>query len=265
MMRMRERVAEKHPHHLQMPPLQTTTFMSSIQPSSTATASATALHKTALSPSSSPPFVLSFLSISLFSVAMIFIFWRRIHLNRRWRMTVLDLNINRSHLELPIINEDVPKLWNLRNGRNFVLGREKGGIGVGSQSDVRWINLMPLSLSTQTKEVLSVDPQSITDHRIPITDRRIPNLTRLPWWKRNRSSSRHDDGVKTSTSTDNGMKVTMQVAITIALPSAQSPIHIKNRNIDKDHEVVGKDMDEDMDGQNMTDYCIGMYECPWRK
>ena len=54
------------------------------------------------------------------------------------------------------------------------------------------------------------------------------------------------------------MKVStrLQVAITIALPSSQYPIHIKNRNVDRRHE-----MGEDMGRQEMTDYCIGMYEC----
>lgn len=48
----------------------------------------------------------------------------------------------------------------------------------------------------------------------------------------------------------------MRVAITIALPSPESPIYIKNS--DKRQEA-----EEDIDRQNMTDYCIGTYECSW--
>lgn len=47
----------------------------------------------------------------------------------------------------------------------------------------------------------------------------------------------------------------MRVAITIALPSPEHPIHIKN---------TGQEAGEnDTDRQNMTDYCIGTYECSW--
>ena len=47
----------------------------------------------------------------------------------------------------------------------------------------------------------------------------------------------------------------MQVAITIALPSPQQPIH---RDIDNNVEAG-----ENMDRKRMTDYCIGVYECSW--
>jgi hypothetical protein len=86
----------------------------------------------------------------------------------------------------------------------------------------------------------------------------IYNLNPLSWWNRRQSSSspsssssRHDD--------DDGEKepdeeVTMRVAITIALPSPEHPVHIKN---------IGQEAEEDnMDRQNMTDYCIGTYESP---
>ena len=49
--------------------------------------------------------------------------------------------------------------------------------------------------------------------------------------------------------------MTMQVAVTIALPSPRYP---RNRNNDS-----GQEAGENTDRQNMTDYCIGMYECPW--
>ena len=52
--------------------------------------------------------------------------------------------------------------------------------------------------------------------------------------------------------------MTIRVAITIALPSPEYPIHIKNNNGQEAGENSNKD------GQKMTDYCIGTYECPWR-
>ena len=84
----------------------------------------------------------------------------------------------------------------------------------------------------------------------------ISNLNPLSWWNRRQSSSslssRHDvDGEKES---DAG-EVTMRVAITIALPSPEYPVHIKNTGQETEENNMGR--------QNMTDYCIGTYECPW--
>jgi hypothetical protein len=75
------------------------------------------------------------------------------------------------------------------------------------------------------------------------------------WWNRRRqlsSSSRHEDDEESDD------EVTMRVAITIALPSPEYPIHIENTK-DKRQEAAG----ENLGKQNMTDYCIGTYECPW--
>ena len=78
----------------------------------------------------------------------------------------------------------------------------------------------------------------------------------LTWWNRRQLSSSsslgHDnnDGEKESNE-----EVTMRVAITIALPSPKYPIYIKN---------TGQEAGENnMDRQDMTDYCIGTYEYPW--
>ena len=87
--------------------------------------------------------------------------------------------------------------------------------------------------------------------------RMIYNLNPLSWWNRGQSSpssssSRHngDDGEKESDE-----EVTMRIAITIALPSPEHSIYIKN---------TGQEAGEDnVDRQDMTDYCIGTYECSW--
>jgi hypothetical protein len=87
----------------------------------------------------------------------------------------------------------------------------------------------------------------------------ISNLTPLSWRNRGQSSSRHDhdddDGDDSKKESED--EVTMRVAVTIALPSPEYPIHIKNNN-----GQVGEN-NNNMDRQNMTDYCIGTYECPW--
>lgn len=87
----------------------------------------------------------------------------------------------------------------------------------------------------------------------------ISYLTPLSWRNRRQSSSRHnhdhDDGDDVKKESED--EVTMRVAITIALPSPEYPIHIKNNN----GQEAGEN--NNMDRQNMTDYCIGTYECPW--
>jgi hypothetical protein len=96
------------------------------------------------SPSSSPPLILAFLAIGLFSAAIAFIFWRRIQGNRGgWRLTTPH-NIDRSlYSNLSLVNINVPKLWDLSNGGNFTRGgqgEEEGAAGLSS--DVIWVNLM---------------------------------------------------------------------------------------------------------------------------
>lgn len=99
----------------------------------------------ALSPSSSPPLILAFLAIGLFSAAVVFVFWRRIQGNRGgWRLTTTPLDNNNDHsfyFNLPIVNIDVPKLWDLSNGGNFARGGQ-GNKERGLSSDVIWDNLM---------------------------------------------------------------------------------------------------------------------------
>ena len=94
--------------------------------------------------------------------------------------------------------------------------------------------------------------------------------TILSWWRnrRRQSPSRHnnnhdEDGDDDDDDDDDGRKepedeVRMRVAITIALPSPEYPVHINNNN--NGQKAVENN---NMDRQNMTDYCIGTYECPW--
>lgn len=84
----------------------------------------------------------------------------------------------------------------------------------------------------------------------------MSNLNPLSWWNRRTSlsSSQHDDDDNGEKESDDEVK--MQVAITIALPSPEYPIYIKKS--DKRQEAG-----ENIDRRNMTDYCIGTYECPW--
>lgn len=115
---------------------------SSSQPTTTSTSSGI----NTFSPSSSPPLILAFLAIGLFSAAMAFVFWRRIQGNRGWRLTAtIPLNnIDRSpYVNLPFSNTDVPKLWDLSNGGNLTRGSSQGEKeGEPGLFDVIWVNLM---------------------------------------------------------------------------------------------------------------------------
>lgn len=70
---------------------------------------------------------------------MIFIFWRRIQANRSWSLTAP--HINESYFELPIMNDDIPKLWDLSNAGSFAHGQDEKG-GAGREVNVTWVNLM---------------------------------------------------------------------------------------------------------------------------
>lgn len=109
------------------------------QPTSMGTSSSSS--GSTFSPSSSPPLILAFLAIGLFSAALVFIFWRRIQGNRNWRLNATPLDIDRSlYFNLSNINVVAPKLWDLSNGGIFLRGQgEKEG---ASPSDVTWVNLM---------------------------------------------------------------------------------------------------------------------------
>ena len=73
---------------------------------------------------------------------------------------------------------------------------------------------------------------------------------------RTRPSSCRDDDDEGKNRLDES--VTMRVAVTIALPSPEYPIHIRSKDTDK-----RQDAKRDTDREHMTDYCIGLYECPW--
>ena len=108
--------------------------------------SATTSSQETFSPSSSPPLILAFLAIGLFSAAMVFVFWRRMQGNRGgWTLTATPINnnIERSlYFNLPIVNIDIPKLWDLSNGGIFARGDQGGKEGAPGLSDVIWANLM---------------------------------------------------------------------------------------------------------------------------
>ena len=255
---------------------------SSVQPTSSITTSAPAPpldDSTAFSPTSSPPLILAFLAIALFAVAMVFIFWRRIQSNRGWTLSLP--NMNRPFVEpTAIIHAEVPKLWDLTSKWSFVWGQEQKGTA-GLEDDVRWVNLMvcvryfqdiviklrvainhslgfhhnkPLSVSTN--DMLESPPAErnigACQHSLNNFLNTIPNLNSLSWRNHTQSSSCRDDGEKKLVDGDE-MKV-LQVTVSIALPSAQFPIYIKNRNIDQCHEGMNKDR------RQMIGYCIGMYE-----
>lgn len=156
----------------------------------------------------------------------------------------MPINID---VELPVIQLEPPKLWDLRNGGKFAWGQG----GAGPENDVNWVNFMPLS----AKPVLH-SPTVGERHQRSMNSfsHAIPTLDSLSWWNHKRAPLRNDSEKK---SVEEDLKVTMQVAVTIVLPSPRYPVHIKNRNTSNSHR--GKDKER----QSMPDYCIGMHECSW--
>jgi len=155
-------------------------------------------------------------------------------------------------IELPVIDLEIPKLWDLSNGGNFVWGQR----GAGPEVDVNWVNLMPLSARRVLLRSHNAGGGRTESHShqqaLHSFLHTIPSLNPL---SRINKRPLRQDSVKKSI---DKVEVTMEVGVIIVLPSPQYPIHIKNRNTDK------SDVGRNTDRQNMTDYCIGMYECSWQ-
>lgn len=50
----------------------------------------------------------------------------------------MPIDIPHPDVELPVIQLEPPKLWDLRNGGSFAWGQG----GTGPEDDVNWVNLM---------------------------------------------------------------------------------------------------------------------------
>ncbi|KAF8155950.1 hypothetical protein B0H34DRAFT_799037 [Crassisporium funariophilum] len=230
----------------------------------------------AFSPAGSPPLILAFLAIGLFSAAMIIVFgWRRIQFGRGGFTLGVPRHGGGGEYAMGRVLPQRPRLWDLWNGGGGVSWQQLAGKGHGhgkmgtlqkpsqhkSELDVRWKNIMPLSA-----KAVSALGQVAEDSKAPAP---VPPLLQFPgWppslrWKTSKSSRPHE-----STSTT---PVTMQVAIAILMPSPRYPIYVRNcttedkydKYLENGAEVGGGGRDSSRN--EITDYSIGLYECSWHQ
>ncbi|KAH9478619.1 hypothetical protein JR316_0009076 [Psilocybe cubensis] len=223
--------------------------------------------QTGFSPAGSPPLILAFLAIGLFSAAMIVVFgWRRVQFGRAWTLGGIPPT---EEIRLPRVLPKKPVLWDLwckgRAGWTEVAGSRKPEHNIKLQ----WENMAPFTVST----VPLHDPaeNSITTYTPPIRDVSLrPRPPFLPFrlrWPNHRSMpppppsppQRHRDSMKSiESSPSTTSRSTLQVGVIIIMPSAQNPTYVRTDSDIKRHE-----RNRHRESEEVVDYSIGIYECPW--
>ncbi|CAA7267284.1 unnamed protein product [Cyclocybe aegerita] len=206
---------------------------------------------------------------------MIVVFgWRRIQLGRSWNLNNVQ-NLSAEALAQKELLARKPKLWDLWTADTEAQGswteKEKG---VAIQS-AGWVMIMPLSA-----KAVSVDDEDAENSiakgtaepppRPPPTSlalglravgavvfepisRRIEHL-----WRRNRPTRPPSE--KTDDPTQQPPRqATLCVEVAILMPSPDYPVYVGSA---RDEEVDEKELGKR--GRNeITDYAIGLYKCPW--
>ncbi|KAF8893219.1 hypothetical protein CPB84DRAFT_1783459 [Gymnopilus junonius] len=233
----------------------------SAEPSSTSPASTETTTSNSGSTSSpfsaagSPPLILAFLAVGLFSAAMIIVFgWRRIQFARALIPGGLPfVEDENSSTRMPLVR---PKLWDLWNGGEVTWTQVAGNKKGGHDARLQWTNIMPLSAnavpSTAVPESIasmrsSSDPPRPSPRR-DLLDRQPPAL-RL--WRRLRQGGHYKQSVSPSTP-----QPRLQVEVAILMPSPRYPVYVSG----KDNEYCEEKRKE---REDITEYSIGVYECTW--
>ncbi|KAF8888566.1 hypothetical protein BD779DRAFT_1672241 [Infundibulicybe gibba] len=177
-------------------------------------------------PGGSPPLILAFLAVGLFSAAMIAVFgWRRIQFGHRWQ-NGRQLALAGSRGELP----EKPELWDLTTATP-----------AKSSDEVRWHNILPLAALTSDTDPPNPDPPTHSRYAEPhIALEYIHKLVR---------SSRRSTGDESALPAKH-RDLQLQVAVAIAMPSRSG---LKN-----DAKVGSNDGDG-------LEYSIGLYHRPWQE
>ncbi|KAF5368916.1 hypothetical protein D9758_002930 [Tetrapyrgos nigripes] len=137
------------------------------------------------SPGSSPPLILAFLAIGLFSAAMVAVFgWRRVHFGRAtspFHLDPLGRQIDQTGRRQPFSLGDRPKLWDFwtgtpRDGVSLINQERDLGFRAdkdewqrqnkmeGKPEDVKWDNLQPLAVAVTSLDKDNERHDSATNH-----------------------------------------------------------------------------------------------------
>ncbi|TFK32338.1 hypothetical protein BDQ12DRAFT_739449 [Crucibulum laeve] len=213
------------------------------------------------SPAESPPLILAFLAIGLFSAVMIVVFgWRRIHFagSGRWGLYAPSSAV----VEITDRFGKRPKLWDL-----WTEPSASKQLASRRFSEVEsWENIMPISATrikedsrNRKAESTLFPPTASTELRR--TDR--PNSHFSP-----RNFPFMHSGRPTLLECRNGVEEeklsrevsTMQVAVAIALPRRA----VSTRPADIHDALHPLSQAVESDDRKGKEYCIGLYHCPWQ-
>ncbi|KIM46762.1 hypothetical protein M413DRAFT_440339 [Hebeloma cylindrosporum] len=245
------------------PALQTLTHSSGAEPSATATPP----HESSFT-AGSPPLVLGFLAIAIFTAAMVVVFgWRRIQM-RGWTIGGISAAEVLSGNVIPVVMKK-PKLWDLRNGgqpEHWQWGEvaipDPRGPGY-AYTDGQWASIMPLSAkAVSVSEIRDKPPPSLPAFgsyhlRHSQAPQGEPNLFNrfLPRAWRWRSSKPNKNTPPGSAEPS----TRLQVGVAIIMPSPEFPLYVKKRtNNDTYKQEIRK-------RNVITDFSIGIYECTWNE
>ena len=209
------------------------------------------------SPTASPPLILAFLSVALFSAGMIAVFgWRRVHFVNsagHWGFYLGSVVPPDGFGSIPAVVDfgEEPKLWNLHT--NDLKD------GMTQETDARWESIMVcrpmcgfyfLVLTSLHRQPLSAVAISGSNKQLEegLLQHQSNSLVFLKPFR-----GYCEDDQKTILSTN------IQVAVAIALPS---PHHRTLRREDR-NDGSEQDDREDRRMEKHLEYVIGLYEHPW--
>ncbi|KAF9476953.1 hypothetical protein BDN70DRAFT_881731 [Pholiota conissans] len=246
---------------------------------------------TNFSAAGSPPLILAFLAVGLFSAAMIVVFgWRRFGYGR-FTIGGLPRTPSMQHRsgesgKAPFVLPKKPKLWEAWNADEVtwaeVSGRSEEGREVGGYRDGQWANMMPLSASAvlsdargddSTRNTLRHAPDSSSPPAPLAADQLMHAFVGLRPFTRRRSPAQSEPITTEttpekesyepkSTRTSIAPSRTLQVGVAILLPSPEYPIYIRDRER-TNHTGYPQEKTSPRRRKEPPDYSIGLYDCSW--
>jgi len=225
------------------------------------------------SPGASPPLILAFLAIGLFTVSMIGVFgWRRVQYGRLTAPDPTWLEINDSDAGKRRDIGPRPKLWDMWT----TVASPSGTKGQAHERETEWETIMPLAVmaisasdSHTPADVGGDGTGSASRTWLPIAS--VP--VRYYQWTRRPERSATPTSTHTTGSAATSQKATaqqepglhdagrLQVAVAIAMPS--------RRTIPNDMNTYGDEHCREGNGtgpktDDTLEYTLGVYDCAWK-
>ncbi|PPQ96851.1 hypothetical protein CVT26_006020 [Gymnopilus dilepis] len=204
----------------------------------------------------SPPLILAFLAIGLFSAAMVIVFgWRRIQYARGLIPQGLTFDEEGMSPKASLVR---PKLWDLWNEEEITWAQVSGKEKARRDSELQWANIMPLSANAVPSSPVHESMASIVSStELPTLARRRDLLDRQPpalrMWRRLRQRQKTRE--KSTTSSIPSPR--LQVEVAILMPSPRYPVYVREEGDNVYHEKKWPKRED------MTEFSIGVYQSTW--